>query len=168
MVKTVRRLATALAATVLVLGFTPAVSEATPAYASRIVSRHSGKCMEVDHGSLDSGRRVLQWHCHGGQHQLWRAVDMKTGYVQLRVEHSDKCLEVDHGYLHAGAAVLQWDCHGGTHQQWQQIPLGDGSYAYRARHSGRCLEIEGAGLDAGAWLLQWECHYHQHQRWAFG
>ena len=38
---------------------------------SRIVSRHSGKCLDVSGGSADDGASIVQWQCHGGQNQNW-------------------------------------------------------------------------------------------------
>ena len=127
-------------------------------------ARHSGKCLEVDNGSLTPGTGVLQFTCHGGQHQLWRVIDMLNGYVQLVVEHSAQCLEVNNASLADGAGVLQWPCHGGTHQQWR-IDWRGNFIQFVARHSGKCLEVNNAGITDGVGVLQWPCHSGTHQQW---
>ena len=38
---------------------------------SRIVSRHSGKCLDVSGGSAADGASIIQWQCHGGENQNW-------------------------------------------------------------------------------------------------
>ena len=38
---------------------------------SRIIARHSGKCLDVYAASLEDGASVIQWQCHGGQNQSW-------------------------------------------------------------------------------------------------
>ncbi len=136
---------------------------------STIAVRHSGHCLEVDHGYLTPGAGLLQWTCHGGQHQRWKINNLHNGYVQFIAEHSSQCLEVDNASFADGARVLQWPCHGGTHQQWQLIHA-EGSFPYswfqlRARHSGKCIEIDQASLATGARVLQWPCHGGTHQRW---
>ena len=37
-----------------------------------LVSRASGKCLDVSGGSLDDGASIIQWQCHGGANQNWR------------------------------------------------------------------------------------------------
>jgi len=36
-----------------------------------LVARHSGKCLDVEGASLESGARVNQYSCHGGENQRW-------------------------------------------------------------------------------------------------
>jgi hypothetical protein len=128
---------------------------------------NSGLCLEVSNGSLAPGARVLQWTCHGGNHQQWRVNDLHNGYVQLVAEHSAQCLEVDNASLADGAGVLQWPCHGGTHQQWKMTePFGvNNGIRFMARHSSKCLEVNGGSFAPGAGVLQWPCHSGSHQRW---
>ncbi|GAA4523708.1 RICIN domain-containing protein [Amycolatopsis samaneae] len=165
MVGFLRRVSMVLGAAALSLGGVPAVAQARQAGPFSIAARHSGLCLEVDHGRLDPGTRVLQWNCHRGQHQLWRINDLGNGYVQLVVEHSAQCLEVDNAGG-PGAYVLQWPCHGGTHQQWRRSDLPGGFHRFMARHSGLCLEVEAANLPPGSWVLTWHCHDGAHQQWS--
>jgi hypothetical protein len=136
------------------------VAHAIPDGPFGIRSKYTNMCLEVYQGSLVPATRVVQWPCHGGQHQLWRINDLGNGYVQLQVEHSAQCLEVDNAGG-AGAYALQWPCHGGTHQQWRRV--GD---KFMARHSGLFLEVEAASRNPGAWVVTWFSHNGLHQRWA--
>ncbi|WP_082801752.1 RICIN domain-containing protein [Herbidospora cretacea] len=157
------RLAGALAAGTLLLGL--GATAANAASPTLVVNYNSGQCLEVNNASLAAGAGVLQWTCHGGNHQRWRVIDLGNGYVRLQVEHSAQCLEVNNASLAAGAGVLQWPCHGGTHQQWQRINTGGGYYLYKARHSSQCLEVSNGSFWLGAGVLQWPCHGGNHQRW---
>ena len=38
----------------------------------RIVSRHSGQCLDVTGASSEAGATVIQWPCHGEANQQWR------------------------------------------------------------------------------------------------
>ena len=66
---------------------------------SQIVSRHSGKCLDVSGKSLDNGASIIQWQCHGGENQQWRLeLDADFGgyfYARIVSRHSGKCLDVN-------------------------------------------------------------------------
>jgi hypothetical protein len=37
----------------------------------RIVAKHSGKCLDVLHGSLEDAAAIVQFGCTGGRNQTW-------------------------------------------------------------------------------------------------
>jgi hypothetical protein len=86
-------------------------------YNSRLVSRRSGKCLDVRGESRDDGAPVIQWQCHGGANQQWRLEAVGTGY-RFVARHSGKCLDVAGSSTDDGTAIIQWQCHGGANQTW--------------------------------------------------
>ena len=84
---------------------------------SRLVARHSGKCLDVSGESTEDGASVIQWQCHSGANQQWR-VEAVTGGHRLVARHSGKCLDVTGWSLDDGASIIQWQCHGGANQTW--------------------------------------------------
>jgi hypothetical protein len=90
---------------------------------SNVVSRSSGKCMDVfgGVGATGDGVRVVQWACHAGTNQQWRTQDVGGGYVQLIARHSGKCLTVQGASTADGAQLVQSACGSGTNQQWQRV-----------------------------------------------
>ena len=63
---------------------------------ARIVSRHSGKCLDVSGGSADDGASIIQWQCHGGENQNWLLLRPATGSARLWVmviDESGGCIE---------------------------------------------------------------------------
>jgi len=130
----------------------------------RVRAKHSGKCLDVSRGSLDSGAEVIQWDCHGGDNQRWNFVPAVGGYYEIRAMHSGKCLDVWNWSQDNGAPIIQWDCHGGDNQLWSLVPEGD-YYKIAAKHSGKCLDVTGWSQDSGAKVIQWDCHGGDNQLW---
>ena len=62
-----------------------------------MVSRHSGKCLDVSGGSLGDGASIIQWQCHGGANQQWRLEVAGEGYSRMVSRASGKCLDVTAG-----------------------------------------------------------------------
>jgi hypothetical protein len=83
-----------------------------------LYNANSGKCLEVWYP--DNRARVMQWTCHWGNEQVWKAYGgvENGGYWNFQNEWSGRCLEVDGWRRDAGAPVTQWDCHGGANQRW--------------------------------------------------
>jgi hypothetical protein len=130
-----------------------------------IVSKHSGKCLDVAGGATHNSANVYQWDCHGGANQFWTLTGKGGGYYLITAKHSGRCLDVEN-YGHAnGTNVSQYDCHGGTNQLWSVIPQGGGYYLITAKHSGKCLDVAGVSKDRGANVYQWDCHGGDNQLW---
>jgi hypothetical protein len=83
-----------------------------------LVSRNSGKCLDVFGASTDAVAPVIQWVCHGGQNQQWRLEPAGGGAFHLIARHSGKALDVEYASTDDGARVIQYTPHGGANQQW--------------------------------------------------
>lgn len=130
-----------------------------------IVSKNSGKCLDVAGAGFNNGANVQQWDCHNGANQFWTLTDKGGGYYLITAKHSGKCLDVAGVSRDQGANVHQWDCHGGDNQLWSIIPQGGGYYLITAKHSGKCLDVAGGSRDQGANVQQWDCHGGNNQLW---
>ena len=84
---------------------------------SRLVSRHSGMCLDVSGASTEDGATIIQWPCHGGANQQWRLEAVGEGY-RFVARHSGKCLDVTGWSTDDGTGIIQWQCHGGANQTW--------------------------------------------------
>src|SRR5262249_7094802 len=62
-----------------------------------IVSRNSGKCLDVSGASTEDGAAVIQWRCDGSANQQWRPELVASGAVRLVARHSGKALDVSGG-----------------------------------------------------------------------
>lgn len=131
-----------------------------------MVAVHSGKCLDVEGGSLANGARTVQMTCNGEQHQQWVIVPDGDKYVRVIVQHSGQCLQVSGASMANGARVDQGSCHTGTNQLWTKIDMAGGYFHLVAVHSGKCLDVDHSGLVDGTRIIQWPCHYGLNQRWA--
>jgi ricin-type beta-trefoil lectin protein len=86
-------------------------------YYSRLVSRQSGKCLDVSGASTEDGAPIILWQCHGGANQQWRLEPFGEEY-RLVARHSGKCLDVTGWSPENGTRIIQWQCNGGANQTW--------------------------------------------------
>ncbi|WP_049570581.1 RICIN domain-containing protein [Nonomuraea sp. SBT364] len=103
---------------------------------ARFIARHSGKCLDVAHGSTAHGADVIQGTCGGagaGNNQYWTQRSVPGGAwpgtwypVRLVALHSGKCLDVAHASTAHAADVVQGTCGGagsGSNQIWRLKPV---------------------------------------------
>lgn len=84
----------------------------------QIVSRNSGKCLDVEGNSGANGAKIKQWHCLGQtqSNQLfrtqWVGKDANNRDIYQIKSNSNKCLDIEGNSNANGANVQQWDCLG--------------------------------------------------------
>ncbi|RYZ48945.1 MAG: hypothetical protein EOP07_25140, partial [Proteobacteria bacterium] len=85
-------------------------------------SRHSGKCLDLDDGSLANGANIQQWDCNGGNAQKFRfQADGKGAYALVNLQ-SNKCVSVKDFTQDDGGRVHSWDCYGNADQKYRLVP----------------------------------------------
>jgi ricin-type beta-trefoil lectin protein len=90
----------------------------------KIVSEHSGKCVDVSGGATTVGARVVQMPCRdSGGSQLWRrtwfAKNNGWNYWRLQNVRSKLCLDVPEESTEWGQYLWQYTCHQGAAQQFR-------------------------------------------------
>jgi len=130
-----------------------------------IVSRNSGKCLDVFGASTDAGASVIQWVCHGGPNQQWRLEPAGGGAVRIIARHSGLALDVFGALLDDVTPIIQWPVHGGDNQVWTLQPAGDGYVSLIAGHSGKAMDVEFASTEDGARVIQYTPHGGANQQW---
>ena len=130
-----------------------------------MISRHSGKSLDVEGISVANGARLIQWEYWGGGNQRFRLDPVGDGYYRIMIEHSGKCLDVEGISLENGVQVIQWEYWGGDNQKFKPEPTGDGYYKLVAKHSGKCLDVSGISADNGAGIIQWDWWGGNNQQW---
>lgn len=154
----------AASASVAMLCTTQLVLAQTPG-SYHIVSKNSGRCLDVMGWSRESGAAIQQYACHGGENQLFRLDPAGPGYFRLVAWHSGKCLDIAGGSIANGAGVQQYDCHGGPNQLFRLERTNDGSFLLRAGHSGKCIDVRGWRREDGVPIQQYDCHGGDNQGW---
>jgi hypothetical protein len=129
------------------------------------VAQHSGQCLDNADLSTADGNRQQQFHCEGGDQQLWnfQPVAGVAGTYTVVNQQSGKCLDVAGASTADGAAVVQQSCAGGsTSQQFTPRRVtyaGNDPHDHQlvARHSGKCVDVNGVSTAARAQTIQWSC-----------
>ncbi len=132
----------------------------------RLISKLSGKALDVGGCSAADGADVIQWSYTGGECQKWRLQHVGAGYYALLAAHSGKALDVAGCSATDGSDVIQWPYTGASCQQWLLERTEDGaSFRLLARHSGKALDVGGCSTADGADVIQWPYSGADCQRW---
>ncbi|GAA3730757.1 hypothetical protein GCM10022225_10760 [Plantactinospora mayteni] len=115
-----------------------------------LVSRHSGKALDVYDRSTADGGRIVQWARNDGAWQQWQFVDSGGGYHRLRSRHSGKVLDIRDSSSADGAEVIQWTDQGSTDQQFRLADSDGGYVRLINRNSNKALDVwEWSTADGG-------------------
>lgn len=116
----------------------------------KIQPKHSGKALDVDRVSSDPLAVINQWANGDGNNQLWRFLDLGTGYYQLQSVQSGHVLD-----LLPGSAIQQL-CQNTKAsgsipdtQQWKLVKDGD-YYKIVNKSNNKVITVEGASNNNGA------------------
>jgi hypothetical protein len=139
--------------------------ETTPIVDYEIVSRNSGKCLDVFGASTEAGASAIQWVCHGGPNQQWRLEPAGGGAFHIIARHSGQALDIFGASLDDVTPIIQWPPHGGDNQVWTLEPASNGYVSIVARHSGKALDVEYASTEDGARVIQYTPHGGANQQW---
>jgi uncharacterized repeat protein (TIGR03803 family) len=73
-----------------------------------LVSRNSGKCLDVFGASTDAVAPVIQWTCHGGPNQQWQLEPAGGGAFHIIARHSGQALDVYGALLDDVTPIIQY------------------------------------------------------------
>ncbi|MGZ0150103.1 RICIN domain-containing protein [Kribbella sp. WER1] len=143
-----------------------------------LVSRNSGKCMEVAGASQTDPAPIQQWDCFNGLHQRFRVVPVAgTDQYELQMVHVDgaaydgtpRCVDVGNESTDEDTPVVQWKCTGHANQQVLLDYVEGSSYdtVFRLRfaHSDKCAAVQDAGTANAAKVIQRTCAAVPEQQW---
>jgi hypothetical protein len=131
-----------------------------------VVSKNSGKCLDVTGISTAAATPLQQWGCWGGDNQKFLFTEVSGGY-EVTIMNSGLQLDVSGGpgATQDGAPVIQWPYWGGSNEIWQVTPISDGYFSITALHSGKCLDVSEIATYDGAPIHQWSCWGGDNQKW---
>jgi hypothetical protein len=135
--------------------------------AYNLVSKNSGKCLDVDGASTSEGAGLQQWDCWGGANQKWTFKPVGSNAYEIISVNSGLALDVRGGpsATQNGILLQQWAVDGGTNQQFQMEQASDGSYQIVPVNSGLCLDVSGVSTADGASVQQYACWGGANQHW---
>lgn len=131
----------------------------------KIISKKSGKALDVSWGNSADGTNILQYSYNSNPNQKWYLESTGDGYYVIRSAMTGKVVDVEGNSKNNGANVLQWSYNGGQNQQWKIEHVKDGYYKIISRRSGKCLDVEKASTADNANVLQWNYSGNDNQLW---
>ena len=135
-----------------------------------IVSKNSGKCLDIAGGPTATARGIFaqQWTCVGGLNQEFQFTAVNGGY-KITARQSGLQLDVSGGPSSVGdsALILQWPYWGGSNEIWNATQTSDGYYNIIPLNSQKCMDVRGASQNDGAAIQQYTCWNGDDQKWSF-
>ncbi|WP_198586786.1 rhamnogalacturonan lyase family protein [Glycomyces xiaoerkulensis] len=131
----------------------------------QIVSRHSGKVLDVDQASTDNGAGIVQWADNDATNQQFRFLDSGDGYYRIQARHSGKVIDVYELSTENGADIVQWTDNGGTNQQFEVIDTDSGYVKFVNRRSGKALDVWEWSTADGGRISQYDDTGGDNQQW---
>lgn len=130
----------------------------------RIISKFSGKVLDVTDWSQSSGQELQQWTSGGNQaNQLFTLRVLDGNVITLNSVYSH--FSVIPSGNQNGASVIQQNIVTGVQPQIWVTRLPDHSYELRFSVSGKCMDVrDWANYDGGR-IQQWDCHGGDNQAW---
>jgi endoglucanase len=133
-----------------------------------IVSRNSGRCVNVRGGSTANGAQIIQYDCVTALNNLWYLDGpYGDGYYYIVSANSDRCLNVQGGSTANGAAIIQYDCVAAWNNVWYLEGPFDGYYYIVSANSFRCVNVRGGSTANGAEIIQYDCVNAYNNHWRF-
>jgi hypothetical protein len=132
-----------------------------------IVSKNSGKCLDVTGGSTSPDVQLQQWACTGAANQKFSFTAVSGGN-EITAQNSGLQLDVQGGesFTQDGTPIIQWPYWGGTNEIWNLSAASAGTYTITALSSGKCLSVSGNSQKNGAKIIQWTCNGSTSQDWS--
>lgn len=122
-----------------------------------IVSKLNGLVLDIEGGSSQPGARVITFHKHNKDNQLWYD-DPSTGTIRSKL--NGFCLDIEGDQR---LRVMPYQP-GDPNQQWERDPQG---YIRNRVHRNKVLDIARANTSEGADICMWDATNGQNQQWNF-
>jgi hypothetical protein len=130
-----------------------------------LISRFSGKALDVLGVSTADGANIVQWAYLGGKNQQFDIAGLGDGSFSIRPAHSGKSLDVEQASLDNGAEIKQWGYWGGSNQRWNIVSVGGGYFKVVSVQSRKVLDVFNFATNDGAFIKQWDDNGNINQQW---
>ncbi|MEU4393829.1 RICIN domain-containing protein [Kribbella sp. NPDC023855] len=157
----------ALISTALAVVAGPSANAAVidPAAYYQLVSRHSGKAIDIAGQSTADGAVAQQRTRTEQTNQQFQFVDAGSGYYKVRARHSGKVLDIASASTANGADVVQWTDNGRANQQFRVVDTDSGYVKLVNRNSGKALDVWEQSTADGARISQYTDTGAVNQQW---
>ncbi|WJK32281.1 RICIN domain-containing protein [Solwaraspora sp. WMMA2065] len=128
-----------------------------------MLSRHSGKAIDLYGGATHDGAPIVQWTRNDSAAQQWQFVDVGSGYYKIRSRHSGKYLELPNAV--DGAQLIQNYDNGSTRQHFRLADSDSGYVRFISRHSNKALDVWQWSTSDGGIISQYQDVNGWNQQW---
>ena len=132
-----------------------------------VVSKNSGKCLNVSGDSSAQSAPLIQYTCGAYPNEYFSFTPVMGGY-EVTAQNSGLCLNVSGNSLADGAPIIQFPYWGATYtnEVWTvSAPDAQGYVTITALSSGRVLSVYDSSLSDGATVIQWLNYSVPAQKW---
>lgn len=130
-----------------------------------LVSRFSGKGLEVKGAAEKDGAQIVQNDFHQQPHQLWYLTPLEDSYYSITALHSDKVLEVRDWSISDGAKLEQTPWLNSWNQHWRIEAVDGGYFKVQSRFTGKVLDVYEMNRNAGGDICTWTYWGGENQHW---
>lgn len=130
-----------------------------------LVSRFSGKGLEVKGAAQKDGAKIVQNDFHQKPHQLWYVTPLEDHYYSISALHSDQVLEVRDWSISDGAKLEQTPWLNSWNQHWRIEPVDNGYFKVQSRFTGKVLDVYEMNRNAEGDIRTWTYWGGENQHW---
>jgi pectinesterase len=134
---------------------TPPAGTITSGSVYSIISKNSGKGLDVTAQSTADNALIQQWGYTGTSNQKFKLIALGNGYYEIIAMNSNKAVEVQGASTANLASVDQLTYTGATNQQWQIVYTGGGYFKILNRNSEKAMEVKDANTSNGTAIQQY-------------
>lgn len=131
-----------------------------------IVSKNSGKVMDVAGGSTTNNAKIDQWGFSNSNNQRWVVTSLGSNAYSIKCVNGGLFLDIEGGSTANGANIIQYGWNGGNNQRWYLNSDGKGYFTIVSVASGKAIDVSGASAANGASILQWTVSGSDNQKWS--
>jgi GH43 family beta-xylosidase len=132
----------------------------------RLVSRSSGKCLDLMGGSTADGANVALWTCNSGNNQKWRIEDQADDTSRLVNVASGKVLDVANCASADGTDIRQWSWLNNTCQRFRMVHGAGGWVRLLNEATGKVADVANCATADGTDVRLWTWLNNPCQEWS--
>ena len=134
-------------------------AQASPAFTSTLVAKHSDKCLVIEGDSSSNGAAAEQRDCDSSEATKFNFVPVSGQANVYAIENarSGKCLDIFRAGQERGAALVQYRCGEGDNQHFKLIKVSGDYYQLEVQHSEQCVDVFRALKANGTKVVQYTC-----------
>jgi hypothetical protein len=163
--KKVSVLFAALLATLVIPSVALSAVESGSTY--RILSKSSGKFLDIVNNSEGEGARLCQNSFSANENQMWQTEIIRNNNFRIKSLFSEKVVDLEVANQNDEVPVVQKTFYDLPNQIWSFIPVENGYYKIINALTGKCLEVIDASNQDGALIQQRIFANTDNQKWMF-